>query len=364
MQPFKQFLVMAIMFGLISMLGLGLEHSMTVGTYEIWVANQGLDTIQIFDGNTFEMVSEIKLDADGEPATSKPHMVLFSPDYKFAYVANVGRGTVSIIQADTRQIIAQIPTGKGAHAAVPSPDGKRVFVANVGENTVTEIITDTENGIFKVGRTIPTGTRPICLMFTADSKKAYVSLGGDPKAQDPTQTGGIQIIDVAQGAVVKHFPNTGQNGCGLIRSPLSGRAMYANVGEPIDQVMVIDTKFEEIVYKGSTHTRDTHGMWLTSDGTELWVFGRQENQVVILDTISMKMIDTIEVGDKPDIADSSPDENLLFFTMRGEAVTGDVHSISGNTAGIGVIDIARREQIRIISLSGDPHGLAVRLLRF
>jgi YVTN family beta-propeller protein len=327
--------------------------------FEIWVANQGLDKVQVLDGRIFPIIAEIELDQDGQPATSKPHMLLFSPDYRFAYVANVGTGTVTIIDASSKKIVAQIPTGKGAHAPVPSPDGERVFVANPGDNTVTEIMTDTRRRSFNMGRTITTGTRPICLMFTADSQKAYVSLGGDPKAEDPTQTGGIEVIDVTRGEVIKRFPNTGKNGCGLIRSK-DGQKMFANVGEPIDQWMVFDTKTDEMLHVSNTEVKDAHAMWLSSNGKELWIFGRQSNDVAIFDTVTYMKIGSVSVGERPDIADVSPGGKLLFIALRGQAVTGDPHAHSGSTPGVAVLDVASKKQIQTLALAGDPHGLAIR----
>ncbi|MGI0089611.1 MAG: YncE family protein, partial [Nitrosopumilaceae archaeon] len=117
--------------------------------YEIWVTNQGLDKIQILkikDGETLESVAEIEIDGDGKPATSKPHMIFFDSATKYAYVANVGAGAVTIIDVSKREIVTTIPTGNGAHAAVPSPDDKRVYVVNMRDATITEILTDTEKG--------------------------------------------------------------------------------------------------------------------------------------------------------------------------------------------------------------------------
>lgn len=358
MRFLRHAVALVLLAALSSFTGLG-----TSANYEIWVTNQGLDLIQIFDGTTLRLVEQISVDADGQPATSKPHMVLFSPDYQFAYVTNVGRGTVSIVHAATRQVVAEFATGKSAHAAVPSPDGKRVFVANVGDNTLTEILTDTQQGTFSLGRTIRTGTRPICAMFTADSAQAYVTLGGDPKAEDAAQTGGVEVIGVKEGAIIHRFPNTGKEGCGLIRSPLAGRVMYANVGHPLNQVMVFDTKLTQMVYRGPSFTKDAHGMWVTPDGTQLWIVGRQDNQITIFDTVLFQRMGSIPVSERPDLVDSSPDGRYLFYTLRGEAVTGDVHSVSGRTPGVGVVDVVQRAQIHFIPLAGDPHGIAVRPLQ-
>ncbi|MGI0009856.1 MAG: YncE family protein, partial [Nitrosopumilaceae archaeon] len=151
--------------------------------YEVWVTNQGLDKIQILkirDSETLEPVAEIEIDGDGKPASSKPHMIFFDSATKYAYVANVGAGAVTIIDVSKKEIVTTIPTGNGAHAAVPSPDDKRVYVVNMRDATITEILTDTEKGIFTVGRTIKVSEMmPLCAVFTNDSKKAYISAMGN-----------------------------------------------------------------------------------------------------------------------------------------------------------------------------------------
>lgn len=153
------------------------------GAYEIWVANQGLDKIQIVDGVSFTVSSEIEVDTDGKPATSKPHMILFSPDYKHAYVANVGAApktnNILVIRTADRKVIATLPAGPTTHAVTPSPDGKRALATSVGSDTLVEVLTDGSKESFLIGREIPVGDgprgvkdRPICLFFSADSKKA------------------------------------------------------------------------------------------------------------------------------------------------------------------------------------------------
>jgi len=64
----------------------------------------------------------------------------------FAYVANSGDGTVSVIDTATRKVVATIPVGKGGGGAVTpddgvavTPDEKRAYVANSGSNTVSVI---------------------------------------------------------------------------------------------------------------------------------------------------------------------------------------------------------------------------------
>lgn len=329
--------------------------------YEIWVTNQGLDKIQILkisDEQSLELVGEIEIDQDGKPASSKPHMIFFSPDVKYAYVANVGAGSVTIIDVSTRQVVTTIPTGNGAHAAVPSPDGKRVYSVNIRDATITEILTDTEKGVFTVGRTIKASEMmPLCAVFTKDSKKAYISAMGNLTASDPMSTGMMSIIDVESGREVKTLGPLGKNGCGLFLSD-DGTKLFANVGAPVNKFYVIDTATDEIIGSGVLSGNDAHGVYVVND--EVWIINRQSNSIDIIDADSYSITSTLaDVADKPDLLYISPDEKFLFMTLRGQAVTGDVHALSGKEPGMAVIDVAQKKVITKMNLGGDAHGIAV-----
>src|SRR5687768_3508928 len=149
------------------------------GAYEIWITNQTQDRIEIYAAGDYRLLATIAMDSDGVAATSKPHMIMFSPDHRYAYVANVGapRNTNNLVVIDTRTraVVGSYPAGLQSHAAVPSPDGKRVWVTNIGDHNLTEYLVG-KRGQLTLGRTLMAqGVRPICLAFTADSQYAYLT---------------------------------------------------------------------------------------------------------------------------------------------------------------------------------------------
>jgi len=363
----RKFMLMVAAVGLFYQAGLGAE---TPG-YEIWVTNQHFDKIQIIAGKTLTLIKEIALDTDGQDATSKPHMILFSPDYKYAYVAALGANKLVIIDTAEGKIAAEIPTGQSPHAAVPSPDGKRVYVANMGDDTLTEILTDTATGKFELGRTInirdgpdPEGVkdRPTCLMFTADSKKAYVTNGGDPNAEDPIMTGSISIIDVEKGEELadKRIEPIGKNACGLRLSP-DGQSMYVDIGAPVNKLLVIDVNTDKVIKEKAIEQQDPHGIAISADGKYLWIVNRLSNSVTVLEPQTDEVEVISDIGDKPDLAEFTPDGQFLVVTLRGEhPSTGDPHALAGKEAGISVINTATKEVRKMPLPGGDPHGLAIR----
>ncbi|MFQ5802419.1 MAG: YncE family protein, partial [Candidatus Methylomirabilales bacterium] len=97
--------------------------------HEIWVANQGINKVQVIGVTKQKVIAEISVG-------KKPHNLAFSPDGKYAYVANVGSNDVSVIETATRKVVATIPAGAKAHGVTFSPDGKFAYIANVGSSNV------------------------------------------------------------------------------------------------------------------------------------------------------------------------------------------------------------------------------------
>lgn len=157
-----------------------------------YVANLGSDTVSVLDLSGFKEVSKIKVGkspvttgvtSDGKTmfvsvnaenslamvdlASGKiekiavgtgPAQVYLQSDDKFIFVANQGTeekpsNSVSKIDLATRQVVATIETGKGAHGLVVSTDNKYVFVTNMYDDTISVIDNNKVISTIKVGKT-------------------------------------------------------------------------------------------------------------------------------------------------------------------------------------------------------------------
>ncbi len=351
--------------------------------FELWVLDQGTNSLLIYDG--------AKLSAQTQPERidlaphggAKPHMVLFGPQHDYAFIANVASGHVYVMRASDRKIVYNEDLGQQAHAAVPSPDGKRALVANQNDKKLTEILTDYGKGAFKTGRVLDLeqapalsdaaefpDRAPICLMFTADGSKAYVTLRG----------GGLAVVGFpADGAapltVTKAFGKVRDGidaaGCGTLRSA-DGKRMYANSGSLAGgKFYVFDPAKDALVTStGLTETgRDAHGAALA--GRHVWVANRGDDNVAVLSGDGKVVGKIGDVGDAPDLLDVSPAGDRVFGTLRGPKPATGTHDIAGKTPGVTVLAVneggksAKREYIIPIGdqspeSPSDPHGIAVR----
>jgi YVTN family beta-propeller protein len=111
----------------------------------LWVVNPKDNSVSVIRTDQNSVITKITVGED-------PEGVALDPADRFAYVANAGSNTVTIIKitnADPDTFAAavddsagkdgQITTGAEPWNIVTSPDGKRVFVANSGQDTITVI---------------------------------------------------------------------------------------------------------------------------------------------------------------------------------------------------------------------------------
>lgn len=95
------------------------------------------------------------------PVGIGPAQVFIQSDDRYAFVVNQGTEqspsqTISKVDLTTKQVVATITTGKGAHGVVTSQDNRFVYVTNMYEDTVSVI----DNQQNKVVSTVSVGKTP------------------------------------------------------------------------------------------------------------------------------------------------------------------------------------------------------------
>ncbi len=120
------------------------------------------------------------------------HMVVLSPDAKRAYVANIGSGSMTVIDLVSGERVKIVQTGRGAEGMDISPDGREVWVGNRAEDTVSVI--DTQS--LEVVATLKCATFPIRLKFTPDGQRVLVS---------NARSGDVAVFDAASREIVKRI---------------------------------------------------------------------------------------------------------------------------------------------------------------
>lgn len=349
--------------------------------YEIWAMDQGTNIVHIFDSSLNE-TGRIDLGALGMRV---PHMLEFTSDHRYAFVAAPATGNVAVIRAADRQVVAMIPTGPRTHHAAISPDDRTVIVSVIGaasapwDGKLVEINVDLANERFTIGRQLVVAEDPVfagrknefkdtggavCLAFTGDGRQAYVTLG--PGLDE----GGTVILDTRVFRLIEAFPPRQLDAnCGTILSP-DGSQMYLVGGDRgIGVWHAVDTRTRRPVRRSESRGHDAHGSRVTPDGSEYWIVNRVTSNAIVVDPRTLSVLAEIPfVGKTPDIVAISPDSRLAFFTLRGPNPVTMPHLAVGETPGVAVFDVRTRRQVRLLepakgNAKSDFHGIAIRLWR-
>jgi YVTN family beta-propeller protein len=120
------------------------------------------------------------------------HMVSVALGGQRAFVANIGSGSVSIIDLERGSRLENLPTGDGAEGITASIDGTEVWVTNRGADTVTIVNARS----LEITSTISCASFPIRVKATPDGKYMLVSCA---------RSGDIAVIDTTTHEIVRRI---------------------------------------------------------------------------------------------------------------------------------------------------------------
>jgi YVTN family beta-propeller protein len=186
------------------------------------------------------------------------HMVVATPDGARAFVANIGSGSVTVVEG--KKAIKQIPTGKGAEGIAITPDGREVWVTNREADTVS--VVDAKS--LEVVATMPAAKFPIRVKITPDGKRALVSCAS---------SGDVAVFDVAT------RKETGR--IALDRETVAGT-----------ESRVFSTQFGK--------SPVPVGLLIEPDGKRAWVASTNADVVSVLDLEKLAVVGRLTAGKEPD----------------------------------------------------------------
>lgn len=226
-------------------------------------------------------------------------------------VLNKSDDTVSLVDLQTKEIRATLPTGDGPHEVAVSPDGKTAVVSNYGDsqqpgNTLSVIDLPGR----KVVRTIELGnySRPHGLAW----------LQGDDVAVTVEASKALLVVSASEGKI-KHAIATDQVGSHMVAvSPKHRRAFTANIGS--GSTTAVDLSSNKRIADVATG-KGAEGIAVAPDGSEVWVTNRDANTISVVDPATLKVTATLEPGEIPIRVKFTPDGTRALIS---NARSGDV----------------------------------------
>ena len=132
-----------------------------------YVANSGSNTVSVLD------LVNLRQDRTLQ-AGLQPSGLAINPKRDEAYVVNTGSGTVSVIDTNLNQIVATIPVHKLPYFIDVDTPGQRAYVANSGSNSVSIIDLNARREIGVLGA----GEQPGLARVSPDGRSLVVSNRG------------------------------------------------------------------------------------------------------------------------------------------------------------------------------------------
>ncbi|MBG6212340.1 YVTN family beta-propeller protein [Cryobacterium sp. CAN_C3] len=287
------------------------------------------------------------------PATiavgASPRKLVVTADGRWAYVANSGAGTVSVISAATGRVVATVPVGGNPIGLAVSANQKQLFVSsctdlkvyavNIASNTVAySFKTGTCGDLVATpdGKSLYIGNSPTLTEITvvtiasrslaepifafasvseltpsADQTKVYVSNGDDYS---------ILIVDTATNRLLTNRFTTSHPPVASAPSP-DGKTVYASLGRdlftgPSNAVEVIDIATNRV--RASIAINAPGDLEVSPDGSKLYVLSRDDNTIVTVSTATNRVLSRIPVGRAPSSLAVTPDGRKVGIVNSGD----------------------------------------------
>ena len=320
-------------------------------------SNTGHGSIVVF--NAINMSVKTIIDTDGTDTKTclagqtppncvkitRPHTVQFSRDYKYAITIGTLSTSMSIFNAETKQLLQNFPVAPGTspHTASASPDDTRIFASGIGGSkpfvqefprdfsnaaapyspgkfldltdvTAVAALADDSADAAKIlsSTAVPKPMFAVCPGYSIDGKDLYVRL----------TRGGLVIFDISKPkngfyAISKVMDSSvfPINGCGFLLND-SADKLYLDSGlEHRSDIHILDVSqvtdpanprygrvrnelIKTIHTSGDGTTsplgvcqlqfgvncNDLHSMHFNQSGNELWAYSRTESNIVVLNT--------------------------------------------------------------------------------
>lgn len=219
-----------------------------------YVSNSYSETLSVIDLEKNELVAN-------HPTGHAPVNPTFNHNWTKLYFSNVDDGTLSIVDTKSAKIVDTVPAG-GAH---PSglrflPDGKHLIISYIGDKTsdagaLGKMDLATGEMVWKIAVEAQSERFDI----TPDGKRAYV-------ANLVAQT--VSVVDLDQGKIIATIPSPEKYPFNVLVSPDGERAFVAAVMG--NTILEIDTAKNEVI-KSIRTASGPNGMTFTPDGFNILI---------------------------------------------------------------------------------------------
>jgi DNA-binding beta-propeller fold protein YncE len=269
------------------------------------------------------------------PVGDNPVAIVMHPLGTFAYVANFGSASVSVLDTDEgtppTSVASTMVVGPNPVDLAVMPDGSRVIVANGGVNSLTVIDGDSSSATHNtVIASASTGKNSTTITVSPDGTRIYVG------TEDS-----IEILESVAYSVIASVA-TGKNTTTITVSP-DGTLLFAMTSE--GDVLIVDVEpgssTSNTVIANVSTGKNTTTVTVSPDGALIYLVQGDSDEVIVINvetigsvsaleqpvilppkSVHVTFLDTIPTGDNPEdlVFDPTGSGKFLIITSGDQMV--------------------------------------------
>ena len=249
-------------------------------------------------------------------------------------VVNKSSNSLSIVDPETRETVAEITTGFAPHEVAASADGRFAYVTDYGTgqqagNTIT--VGDLESR--EVVRTISLAphTRPHGIAMVSDGT-FWVTTEGSAH---------VLHVDPESGTILQAVETGQRTTHQVVVAEEAGRVVTANIGS--GNASVVDASAGEVIVHLETGA-GAEGIDVHPDGSRVYVTNRSAGTMAEIDLATSQVTRTLEVGD---------------FPIRVKVREGGREALVSNSQGneLVAVDLESWTVVRRLAVGAAPIGI-------
>lgn len=214
----------------------------------------------------------------------RPHLPVLGPKNGLLYVSTEIEKAITIIDPATLKIVGLVPTGQEqSHMFAITHDGHRAYTANVGPGTVSVLDLDAR----KVIAIIPVASQIQRISLSTDDKYAFTSDVTKPQ---------LAVIDTSTNKLKTWIPLPG---FGYGSAATADGKWLVIALPPVHQVAAVDLKTLKVAHTVDVGMR-TQEVLLAPDGKTAYVSCDQDGKVAAISLADWKVKKVIDAGKSAD----------------------------------------------------------------
>lgn len=259
--------------------------------------------------------SPLKIVADVPLTGSSGRFDYQSIDHTRLYISAMGAGSVVVFDTAIRQEVANLRSFPGATGITAIPALHRAFVSVTGHwwNAVVGggELAAIDTVSLKTAWRVPAGSFPDGITFVPGLKRLFVS---DERGAQ------ILVFDATSGHQVAALSLRGEAGMSAF-DPLSERVLV-NV-QTRNEIAIIDPASLHIDRRIAlpTQCRNNHGLLIEPSMHRVFVTCDESDNLVVVDFAAMQVVQTISVGNRPDVLTLDPVRDRLYVASESGIVS-------------------------------------------